>query len=160
MGLFDRERGALSDAVVALKETSADLKAEITALTRQRDWTKQERQLREEIETLRIEKGRIEEENARKLREVTHQVGLERLRQEAEAEQAKKDVDSARREAVLEVREKNLAAEREAFDKQMEFQRERFEQEQGYLRDLLGQILKRLPDISVAIEQGRRTDGD
>ncbi len=156
MGLFDRERGVLSEAVQELRASASDLRAEIAALTKQRDWTKEERQLREQIETLRIEKGRIEEENARKLREVTHQVGLERLRQEAEAEQAKKDVDAARREAVLEVREKNLAAERDAFDKQMEFQRERFEQEQGYLRDLLGQILKRLPDISVAIEQGDR----
>ncbi len=41
----------------------------------------------------------------------------------------------------------------------MAFQRQRFEQEQGYLRDLLGQILARLPDISMTIEQGGRKDG-
>src|SRR5207245_968830 len=58
--------------------------------------------LREELETLRIEKARKEEEFTRKEREIEHKVGLERKRQEFEIEQAK-------RETSVTVREENLS---------------------------------------------------
>lgn len=93
--------------------------------------------LREEIETLKISKGRLEEENAKTLREVEHKVGLERKRQEFELESAKK-------EATLKVREENLAADQKRFKEQMEFHEKRFSEEVGYLKGMLGQVLVKL----------------
>src|SRR5271169_867147 len=66
------------------------------------------KKLKEELETLKIEKGRKEEEFAKREREIEHKVGLERKRQEFEITQAK-------REALVGVREENLAAEKKRF---------------------------------------------
>lgn len=96
------------------------------------------RQQREELETLKIEKARREEEYARKEREIEHKVGLERERQKVELENAKRD-------ATLTVREENLKADRKRFEEQMKFQEERFTKEVGYLKDMLADIVKRLP---------------
>lgn len=93
--------------------------------------------LKEEIETLKIEKGRREEEFQRREREVEHKVGLERKRQEFE-------VSSAKREATLSVREENLKADRARFEEQMKFHDKRFTEEVGYLKGMLEQVLGRL----------------
>jgi hypothetical protein len=103
-----------------------------------------EGKLRSEIETLKIEKGRREEEFNRKEREVEHKVGLERKRQEFE-------LSSGKREATLSVREENLAADRKRFEEQMKFHEDRFTAEVGYLKDLLGQIMERLPSTEIAL---------
>lgn len=103
------------------------------------------KQLREQVENLEIEKGRKEEEFARKQREVEHKVGLERKRQEFE-------VESAKREAKLTVREENLAADRERFEGQMAFHDKRFTEEVGYLKGLMEQLMARLPDVTVSGE--------
>lgn len=106
-------------------------------------------QLREEIETLRIEKGRREEEFAKQSREVEHKVGLERKRQEFE-------VSSAKREATLSVREENLKADRARFEEQMKFQTKRFEEEVGYLKTMLGDVLKQVGALTgKAASRGR-----
>lgn len=94
--------------------------------------------LRAEVEALETSKARKEEEFARKEREIEHKVGLERKRQEFE-------LASGKREATLTVREENLAADRKRFEEQMKFQSDRFASEVGYLKDMLGQIIKRLP---------------
>lgn len=90
--------------------------------------------LREEIETLKIEKARREEEYARREREVEHKVGLERKRQAVE-------LANATREATLKVREENLAADKTRFAEEMKFQRERFTTEVSYLKEMLQQVL-------------------
>lgn len=107
--------------------------------------------LREQIETLKIEKGRREEEFARQQREVEHKVGLERKRQEFE-------VASAKREATLAVREENLKADRARFEEQMKFQTKRFEEEVGYLKGMLSDVLKQIADIKTGTgaPRGRR----
>lgn len=105
--------------------------------------------LREEIETLKIEKGRKEEESARKEREIEHKVGLERKRQEFEVEAAKRD-------ATLTVREENLAADRKRFEDQMAFHEKRFSEEVTYLKEMVGQVLERLPNVTVAGSLGRK----
>lgn len=107
--------------------------------------------LREEIETLKIEKGRREEDFARQQREVEHKVGLERKRQEFE-------VASAKREATLAVREENLKADRARFEEQMKFQTKRFEEEVGYLKGMLSDVLKQIADIKTGTgaSRGRR----
>lgn len=105
--------------------------------------------LREEVEKLEVEKGRREEERARKDREIEHKIGLERKRQEFELESGKKD-------AILKVREENLAADRKRFEEQMKFHDERFTAEVGYLKDMLGEIVKRLPSAEFTADLSPR----
>jgi hypothetical protein len=93
---------------------------------------------RDELETLRIEKGRKEEEFEKREREIEHKVGLERTRQEFEMEQAK-------REATVAVREENLDADRKRFEEQMKFHEDRFTKEVTYLKEMLEAIVQRLP---------------
>lgn len=102
--------------------------------------------LREQVETLEMEKARKDEEHARKVREVEHKVGLERKRQEFEVEAAKRD-------ATLTVREENLASDRKRFEDQMSFHEKRFTQEVGYLKDLMTEVMKRLPEVTVTQTQ-------
>lgn len=104
--------------------------------------------LRTELETLKIEKGRKEEEYARKEREIEHKVGLERKRQETE-------IGLAKREAILGAQEEALKADRKRFEDQLEFHEKRFTAEVGYLKDLIGDLAKRLPEIRVEEKRGR-----
>ena len=104
------------------------------------DLNKKVRELREVAETANIEKDRREEVFAKKEREVEHKVGLERTRQKFESEQAK-------REATVTVREETLTDDRTRFEDQMKFQQERFTEEVKYLKDMVGQVLKRLPGV-------------
>ena len=105
--------------------------------------------LKEQLETLRIEKSRKEEEFARKEREVEHKVGLERKRQEFEIAQAK-------REATVTVREENLAADRKRFEEQLAFHEKRFTDEVKYLKEMVGQVLERLPAVTVGVTEERK----
>lgn len=103
--------------------------------------------LRSDIETLKIEKGRKEEEAARREREIEHKVGLERKRQEFEIEQSK-------REATVSIREENLKADRERFEEQLKFHEDRFSKEVGYLKEILADIVKRLPSAEFTADLG------
>lgn len=105
------------------------------------------KELREQNEKLEIEKGRKEEEFARKEREVEHKIGLERKRQEFE-------VGAAKREATLAVREENLAADRKRFEEQMVFVEKRFTEQVDYLKEMVGTLAKRLPSLSMTAELG------
>ncbi len=107
--------------------------------------------LNEEIETLRIEKARKEEEFNKREREVEHKVGLERKRQEFEITQAK-------RETVVEVREENLEADKDRFKAEMDFQRKRLEGEVESLRDLVTEMMKRLPSAEIYANLGGSKD--
>lgn len=102
--------------------------------------------LREELETLRIEKSRKEEEFAKKEREIEHKVGLERKRQEFEIEQAK-------RETSVTVREENLSADRKRFEEQLEFHQTRFETEVKYLHEMAEKLMERLPSADIKISR-------
>jgi len=156
MGIFDRTpskrealEAQLTDTVLDLTAQIAKLEATLKARGKETELTTEANVLREQIAKLNIDKDRIVETNAREKREVTHMVGLERKRQEFEAEQALAGIEQARKEAVLEVKTENLATEREAFKKEMDFREARFNQEVGYLKDLMGQILERLPTVTV-----------
>ena len=109
------------------------------------DLNKEARALREKLVTLEIQKDRKDEEFAKERREIEHKVGLERTRQEFE-------VKNAKREATVTVREENLTADRDRFEGQMKFQNERFTTEVEYLKEMVGQVLKRLPDASIYTE--------
>lgn len=113
----------------------------------EKDWRGVESavKLRQEVETLKIEKARREEEFDRREREVEHKVGLERKRQEFE-------VDAAKREAVVSVREENLKADRKRFEEAMKAQSERLDD----MKDLLKEMMKRLPSANIDIKEERR----
>lgn len=99
-------------------------------------------ELRKEISRLEIDRDKKQEEWSRREREVEHLVGLERKRQEFEITQAK-------RETEVKVREENLAADKERFKAEMNFQRERLSGEVESLRELVGEMLKRLPSAEI-----------
>jgi len=98
--------------------------------------------LKEEIEKLTIEKGRKDEERERKDREIEHKIGLERKRQEFEVEQA-------RREVMVEVKEKNLKKDKERFEEQMTFHKEAMAEEVKGLRDLVQKLITALPSAEI-----------
>jgi hypothetical protein len=106
-------------------------------------------ELKKEISQLEIDKAKKTEEFACREREVEHKVGLERKRQEFEISQAK-------RETEVKVREENLAADKERFKDEMEFQRKHLEGEIGSLRELVTEMLKRLPSAEIYAEVKRR----
>lgn len=133
----DTERTRLADEL-------AGLKAEIKALREERDSTEQVTRLRREVETLKIEKDRLTEENARKIRETEHKVGLLKTKQDH-------DVEHATRMAKLEVREANLTAERERFEAEMKFQREHMQREVDRFDGIARALMERLPTIEVEL---------
>jgi len=154
VGIFDSQIDQAVDKAFAkqlenLASSTAALQVQITELKGERDALKRVKSLQEQISRLEIDKAKIVEDNDRKIRETTHMVGLERKRQEFEAEQARKGIEHARKEAILEVQAENLETERAAFVKEMKFREERFTQEVGYLKDLMTQILDRLPTVTV-----------
>jgi len=75
---------------------------------------------------------------------LTESVGLERKRQEFEIEQAK-------RETTVAVREENLKADKDRFAEQLKFHEDRFATEVGYLKDMMGQLMERLPTAEIKI---------
>ena len=106
-------------------------------------------ELADEIVTLKKEKAnleiRIEAQKAEYERndlEIKHMVGLENKRQKVEVEQA-------RREAVLQVKEQNLKAKQEQFDASMKFREDQFKSEMTRMQGFLEEITKRLPVVNV-----------
>jgi hypothetical protein len=147
-----------SDLQQTVEETVKRVVQEVTqhaetALSAVTNLSKLERDintLKKEKNDLLIESGRRDEEFKRREREIEHKVGLERKRQEFERDQAK-------REAVVEVREKNLDADRKRFEEQMQFHQNRFEQEVKYLHEMMDSVLKRLPDASIIAKIGGKS---
>lgn len=122
-----RAREDAADSMTELFGASAKLKA-----------------LQQEVAKLEIERDKKQEEFARREREVEHKVGLERKRQEFEITQAK-------RETEVKVREQNLQADKDRFKAEMEFQRGHLQDEIKSLRELVGQMLQRLPSAEIIV---------
>lgn len=104
--------------------------------------------LRQQLAQLEIEREKKQEDFARQERELRHMIGLEKKRQEFEIEQAQK-------EAALKVREENLSAEQRRFADSLQFNTERFEKMETYLKEMLADILTRLPNVSMEIRRGK-----
>jgi hypothetical protein len=149
--IFDGERRALKSSIDGLRDEIAGLRRERDAAKKEVELTDHVIRLKTEIEDLRISKGRLTEEHEREKRELKHMIGLEKRRQEFE-------IDEATRAAKLTVREENLSADRTRFEEQMKFTHERFEKEVAYLKDLMTDILERLPTVTVDkyVGNGRR----
>jgi hypothetical protein len=103
--------------------------------------------LKKQVTNLEIEKSKKQEEFDKEERELRHMIGLEKKRQEFEITQAK-------RETTVVVREENLAADKKRFEEQMQFHDKRFTAEVGYLKDMLKDILGRLPNVNMSIKRG------
>ena len=104
--------------------------------------------LKTQISDLEVQRSRREEEVARQERELKHMIGLEKKRQEWEIEVAKKDTS-------LTVREGNLAAAQKRFEEQLAFNTDRFEKMESYLKDMMSNILERLPNVNVELRRRR-----
>lgn len=102
--------------------------------------------LKKTVAELDIQKSKRDEEHQREERELRHMIGLEKKRQEVEITQAKKDTE-------LTVREGNLAADKRRFEEQLKFNNERFEKMETYLKDMMGQVLERLPTVTVDMKR-------
>ena len=107
--------------------------------------------LKKTIVDLEIKKAKIVEDNAREKRDVEHMVGLERKRQTFE-------IDQAKRETTVSVREENLKADQKRFEDQIAFTTKRFETEVGYLQGIMGQILERLPTVTIDRSDDKKDD--
>lgn len=132
-----------------------ELRADIKRLTKARDkeltatyLTDEINALKSQITDLEINKSKIVEKHEREKREVEHMVGLQKQR--ADFEQKK-----AAQEAVFKVREENLVTEKRRFEEQMKFNNERFEKTEQYIKDIMSEVLKRLPDVTMDITQKR-----
>ena len=132
----------LTEEIRRLTTRVAELRGERDAMAEYDALIEERRTLREQIETLKIEQGRIDEEHARKLRDVEHATGLHRKQSEWERERAVK-------EAQLEVREGNLAADQTRFEEQMSFHREQIKGETDRLVSVLDRLMERLPVVTV-----------
>lgn len=100
------------------------------------------KRLKKELVDLEIQRDRLSETHEREQRDLKHMIGLEKKRQEFE-------IESAKRETTVSIREENLTADRKRFEDQMDFTTKRFEQEVGYLKDIMVQVLDRLPTVNV-----------
>lgn len=132
----------LLDRIGQLSKQVAELRGERDAIEAARQLTEERTHLRDEIETLTIEKGRREEDFAREKREVEHATGLHRRQTEWER---KKAVE----EAKLEVQKGNLDAERVRFAEQIKFHKEQIKNEVDRLEKLLTALMERLPTVTV-----------
>src|SRR5258708_16297621 len=146
MSIFGRQ----DDGRERLADELAGLKAEIKALRTERDKTAQLTRLGHDVETLKLEKARLSEDNERKIRETEHKVGLLKTKQDH-------DVENARRETKLAVREENLAADKQRFAGEMTFQRKHLQGEVDRIESILGKILDWLPTIEVELTGPAKT---
>lgn len=105
---------------------------------------------RKALAELQIQQARKEEEWARREREIEHKIGLERKRQEFEIEQSK-------REATVKVQQENLAADKDRFKSEMDFQRTHLQGEVKGLREMVSEMLKRLPSAEIIARIGGKS---
>lgn len=136
----------ISETVTRIVKSAFDrVDTEVSKLYKISDLSGKVTELKEEIETLRIEKGRVEEDRAKERRELEHKIGLHK-------QQITQDIVLARREASVEVKEANLNADRKRFEEQMKFVQENFTAQTEYLKDIIGDLSKRLPSLDMTAD--------
>ena len=135
--------------ILFLSREERELVDRLRRLENATDLTGKVAELKRQIVDLEIQKGKIEETHAREDRELRHMIGLEKKRQEVEIEQAK-------RETSLKVREENLVADRKRFEEQLAFNSKRYETMETYLKEMMADILARLPNINAQVSLRRK----
>lgn len=150
----DTDKQEILDEIRAVSRDLAKLEGQADKTRDELDLATDVVRLKRELTNLEIEKDRLNEQHEREKREVEHMVGLEKKRQTFE-------IDSAKRDTTLTIREENLKADRDRFEQQMDFMTKRFDSEVIYLKELMTEILGRLPSVEVnkkieLLEGGRR----
>lgn len=152
MGLFDSKTDPTSarfdqllDELAELKTAVTELRGERAATSKIRDMEREYADTKRQLTDLQIEFDKEKEKHAREKREVEHLVGLERKRSEFERE-------AAVTEAKVAVREENLSAEQKRFEDQMKFITTRFEKEIEQSKELMMEILTRLPKVEALMK--------
>lgn len=125
-----------------LKKVLKELKLDRTLVTRELELSKEIVALKTQISDLEIQRAKLKEDHAKDDRELRHMIGLEKKRQEFE-------IAAAKKETTLIVREENLAADTKRFEDHLTFIQGRFLDETKYLKEILVDILARLPNITV-----------
>jgi hypothetical protein len=138
----DQQLEALTSEITKLSREVASLRGEKQAKGETLVLMDEINKLKRQVNDLKIEKSGLEEAHARQERELTHKVGLEKKRQEME-------LAATKREVAVEIREKNLTAERDAFKTDQAFRDGQFNKQVDYLQSLMSKILDRLPEITV-----------
>lgn len=132
----------LLEEVRRLSKQVAQLQGEKDAIDQARALISEKLDLAAEVEQLKIEKSRKEEEFARERRELEHSTGLHRKQSEWERKQAVE-------EAKITVREENLSAERKRFEDQISFHKEQIKAEVDRMEKLIAGLMERLPTVTV-----------
>ena len=151
MGLFSNTDptsarfDALMEELATLKKSVAEIKGERIAGKRVLDLEREYATTKRTLTDLQIEFDREKEKHEREKREVEHLVGLERKRSDWER-------TAAVTEARVAVREENLTATQDRFEEQMKFHSTRFEAEVGYLKEIMADVLARLPKTETLIK--------
>ena len=141
--LTKRDKEELVEEIAKLRGEIKLRAEEKKAVGRSADLTEEINDLQRKLTELEIVEDRVKEERARERREVEHMVGLERKRQEFEVEQAK-------RETQVELREAALSEQRKRFEEQMKFIENRLADEVKYLKDdIIKALLKAMPTFRV-----------
>ena len=152
----NRRNGTLADIVGEAVEKT--VRRQVVELSKQAEKFRGIIDLEAEINDLKrdlvdqeINESKQEESRLRKEREVEHKIGLLKRSQEFELERAKS-------ETTLEVREKNLDADEKRFEEHMEFYKGHMELQSIYLKDVIEMLSSRLPTAEIIgrIEAGGR----
>jgi hypothetical protein len=138
----DKQLAELTEKIEALTRNVAALKGEKAAATEELGLSTRVVELQREKVTLEIELDRVKEKHAREKREIDHKLGLHRKQVDVE-------VDLAKREQVVAIREEALTQQQTRFEEEMNFMRDRMQGEIDRVSALTSEILEWLPVVKV-----------
>ena len=138
----DSKIEGLAEEIRKLTKRVAELKGERDQVSEELGLSARIASLEREKTAKEIELDRVKEQHEREKRDIEHMVGLHKDR-------VKQEIELAKREQTITVREENLKADRERFEEQMKFMQERMETELDRLNGLTSEILERLPKFNV-----------
>jgi chromosome segregation ATPase len=141
-GTTDAKVEALAEEIRKLTKRVADLKGERDQVSEELGLSARIAGLEREKTAKEIELDRVKEQHEREKRDIEHMIGLHKDR-------VKQEIELAKREQTITVREENLKADRERFEEQMKFMQKRMETELERLNGLTSEILERLPKFNM-----------
>lgn len=138
----DATLAGIAEKIETLTKRVAELKGEREARTEELGLSTRVVELQREKTRVEIELDRVKEKSEREQRAIDHKLGLHRKQVQVEMELAK-------REQVVTVREEALTHQQKRFEDEMKFMRERMQGEIDRLSSLTAEILERLPSWKV-----------
>lgn len=136
----DAQLLTLTEKIETLSRRVAELKGEREQATEELGLSTRVVELQRQKTKLEIELDRVKETHAREQREIDHKLGLHRT-------QVTQEIELAKREQVVTLREEALSKQQERFEEEMKFTRERMQGEIDRLSGLTTEILERLPVV-------------